>query len=104
MTPLSTADAMRAWASRARAKLEQLRAERAEAFTGTRYETEDGTVAVAVGPDLELRSCRIRPLESNFRDVLEREVVHAYNTAMAKAVTERAEALRKLAENRMNGA
>jgi DNA-binding protein YbaB len=94
---------MEAWASKARTKLEQLRAERAEAFTGVHYETEDGTVAVDVGPDLELRSCRIQPLESNFRDVLERAVVQAYNTAMAEAVTERAEAYRNLAEARRNG-
>ena len=100
VTQVSSAAAMGAWASRTRTELEQLRSERAQAFTGVQYETENGMVTVDIGPGLELRSCQIRPLELNFRDVLERTVVRAYNTAMTEAVAERTEAYQNLAKAR----
>ncbi|MDA1358655.1 YbaB/EbfC family nucleoid-associated protein [Glycomyces luteolus] len=103
MTAPDLAAAIGAWASRARAKVAESRAARAEAFPGFRFESGSGAIAIDIGPNLELRSCEIHPAGYDIRDVLEREFLTAYNSAFTAAQVQKAEAMRDLAAARRNG-
>ncbi|WP_205325240.1 YbaB/EbfC family nucleoid-associated protein [Glycomyces sp. YM15] len=103
MTAPDLTAAIGAWANRTRAKIAESRAARAEAFPGFRYESVSGAVAIDIGPNLELRSCEIRPAGYDIRDVLEREIIDAYNSAFTAAQAQRTNAMRNLAAARRNG-
>lgn len=104
MTAADMSAAIGAWTSRTRSKIATIRAEHARVFPGARYESPSGSVAISIGPNLELLSFDIHPAGQDIRDVLERELVQAYNTAFANARTERDEAMSGLAASRRNGA
>lgn len=104
MTSSDRSAAIGAWASRTRSRIAEIRAERAQVFRGSRYESPSGAVAISVGPNLELLSFEIHPAGQDIRDVLERDLVQAYNSAFADARAQRDEAMRELSESRRNGA